>query len=103
MEIKIEAERYNPLLRRREVHFRVKFENKTPTRGEVREKLAGLMNAELDRIVVQYIKTEFGKREAKCYAKIYESAEDLKKIEDEYVLVRNFPELKKKEEKAQAS
>uniref|UniRef100_A0A7J2TIQ5 Small ribosomal subunit protein eS24 n=1 Tax=Archaeoglobus fulgidus TaxID=2234 RepID=A0A7J2TIQ5_ARCFL len=95
MEVKIEAERYNPLLRRKEVYFRIKFDGKTPTRKEVREKLAGIMGAELERVVVQYIKTEFGKREAKCYAKIYDSAEDLKKVEPKYILMRNFPELKK--------
>lgn len=100
MEIRIESERYNPLLKRKEVYFRIKFNGKTPSRKEIREKIAGLLNAEPERFVVQYIKTEFGKKEAKCYAKIYDTAEDLKRIEEDYVLIRNFPELKK-EEKAE--
>lgn len=98
MEVRVESEKYNPLLKRREVHLRVKFSEKTPTRKEIREKVAGLFSVELERVVVDYIKTEFGKREAKCYTKIYDSAEDLKRIEDEHILVRNFPELKKEKE-----
>ena len=86
----IESERYNPLLKRREVYCRLSFEGKTPSRKEVREKIAGLMNAELNRVVVDYIKTEFGKTEAKCYVKIYDTVEDLKEIEEEHIIARNF-------------
>lgn len=94
MEIRVESERYNPLLKRREVHLRVRFNGKTPSRAEIREKVAGLMNAELKRVVLDYVKTEFGKREAKVYAKIYDNEEALKAIEDRHILERNFPELK---------
>lgn len=102
MEVRVESEKYNPLLKRKEVHIKVKFEEKTPTRKDLREKIAGLFSVGLERIVVDYIKTEFGKREAKCYVKIYDSAEDLKRLEEEHILIRNFPELKKKEEQKTA-
>ncbi len=99
MEVVVEKERYNPLLKRREVHARVVFwGERYPTRQAVREKFAGLFNAELDRIVVHYIKPEFGKQEAKCYVKIYDTPEDLKAIEEEHIIRRNFGE----EEKAEA-
>jgi len=92
MEIVVESERYNPLLKRRELHLRIIYwgEGATPTRKAVREKIAGMFNAELDRIIVQYIKPEFGKQEAKCYAKIYDTPEDLRSIEEEYIIRRNF-------------
>lgn len=99
MEVRVEAERYNPLLKRRELHVKVSFNGKTPSRAEIREKIAGLMSAELNRVVIDYIKTEFGKREARVYAKVYDSPEDLMAIEEEHILERNFPELKKKENK----
>ncbi|MEM1578552.1 MAG: 30S ribosomal protein S24e [Archaeoglobaceae archaeon] len=95
MEIRVESERHDPLLKRKEVHFKISFEGKTPSRGEVREKIAALMGVELQRVVINYIKTEFGKREAKCYAKIYDSVEALKSTEEEHILMRNFPELRK--------
>ncbi len=92
MEVVVENERYNPLLKRREIHARILYwgEGPTPTRQAVREKFAGLFNAELERIVVDYIKPEFGKQEAKCYVKIYDTPEDLRDIEDEHIIRRNF-------------
>ncbi len=89
MEVYVEKERYNPLLKRKEVYCRLSFEGKTPSRSEVRAKIAGLMNAEPERAIVDYIKTEFGKTEARCYVKIYDTVEDLQKIEEEHIIERN--------------
>ncbi|MCS7130416.1 MAG: 30S ribosomal protein S24e [Archaeoglobaceae archaeon] len=100
MEIRVEAERYNPLLKRKEMHLRVSFNGKTPSRMEIREKIAGLMNSELSRVILDHIKTEFGKREARVYVKIYDSPEALKAIEEKHIIERNFPELKEKKEEA---
>jgi small subunit ribosomal protein S24e len=99
MEIVVEKERYNPLLKRKEIHARIVYwgEGATPSRKAVREKMAGLFNAELDRIIVDYIKPEFGKQEAKCYVKIYDTLEDLKAIEEEHIIRRNFEEEEKAE------
>lgn len=97
MEVYVESERYNPLLKRKEIHCRLIFEGKTPSRKEVREKIAGLMNAELDKIIIDYIKTEFGKTEAKCYVKIYDTVEDLKAIEEDHIIARNFAEAEEGE------
>ena len=91
MEIIVEKDRNNPLLRRREIYFRIRYDGITPSRRDVREKIAGLFNASLDRIVINWIKPEFGKCEAIGYAKIYESADDMKSIESEHIIRRNFP------------
>ncbi|WP_290725900.1 30S ribosomal protein S24e [Archaeoglobus sp.] len=101
MEVYVEKERYNPLLKRREVYCRLSFEGKTPSRSEVRAKIAGLMNAEPERAVVDYIKTEFGKTEARCYVKIYDTIEDLQKIEEEHIIERNKVEEQAAEEQAE--
>ena len=98
MEVYVEKERYNPLLKRKEVYCRLSFEGKTPSRSEVRAKIAGLLNAELERTVVDYIKTEFGKTEARCYVKIYDTVEDLQKIEEEHIIERNKVEEQAEEQ-----
>ncbi len=98
MEVLVESDRYNPLLKRREVYCRLIFDGKTPSRQEVREKIAGLLNAELDRIVIDYIKTEFGKTEARCYVKIYDTPEDLAAIEEDHIIARNFGKKEEGEE-----
>ncbi len=99
MEVLIERKKDNPLLKRKEVYFRVKYEDTkiTPSRKDVREKISGLLNAELNRLVVRWMKPEFGKMEAEGYALIYDSEEDMKAVEEDYVLRRNFGEEKEEE------
>ncbi len=90
MELRIEKERYNPLLKRKEVYFRVIFNGATPRRNDVREKLAAILNANLNTLVIDWMRTEFGKTEAIGYAKIYDTEEDMRSIEEEHILRRNF-------------
>ncbi len=100
MELLIEKQRDNPLLRRKEIYFRVRYGDSgfTPSRKDVREKLSGLLNATLDRLVIRWMKPEFGKTEARGYALIYDTPEDMRAIEEDYVLRRNFEEKKEGED-----
>jgi small subunit ribosomal protein S24e len=90
MEIVVEKEKKNPLLKRKEIYFRLRYEKATPSRRDVRKKLAGLFGANPDTVVIEYIKPEFGKGEAVCYARVYENVESLKSIEEDHILKRNF-------------
>jgi small subunit ribosomal protein S24e len=89
MEIQILKDKSNGLLNRRELDFIVKYEGSTPSRIDVRSKLAALLNAPLELLVVQRFATEYGMQEAKGYAKLYSDAQRMKEIENEYVLKRN--------------
>lgn len=90
MEVIVEKERHNPLLKRKEIHFRLEYDAQTPSRSDVRKKIAGLFSANVDNVVIEYIKPEFGKTEAKCYAKIYDTHEDLIAIEAKHIIRRNI-------------
>ena len=79
----------NVLLNRRELDFIVKYEGSTPSRNDIRNKLAAMLNAPLELLVVQRIKTEYGMQEGKGYAKLYENEDRMKEVELEYVLKRN--------------
>jgi small subunit ribosomal protein S24e len=89
MDIKILKDKKNSLLNRRELDFIVRYEGSTPSRNDVKNKLAAMLNAPLELLVIQRIKTEFGMQEGKGYAKLYESADRMKEVELEYVLKRN--------------
>lgn len=89
MDIRILKDKNNALLNRRELDFIVKYEGSTPSRNDVRNKLAAMLNAPLELVVVQRLKTEYGMQEGKGYAKIYENADRMKEVELEYVLKRN--------------
>jgi len=89
MDIRIIKDKKNLLLNRRELDFVVRYEGSTPSRNDIKNKLAAMLNAPLELLVIQRIKTEYGMQEAKGYAKLYEDADRLKEVELEYVLKRN--------------
>jgi small subunit ribosomal protein S24e len=89
MDIRILKDKGNVLLNRRELDFIVKYEGSTPSRNDIKNKLAAMLNAPLELLVVQRIKTEYGMQEAKGYAKLYEDVNRMKEVELEYVLKRN--------------
>src|SRR5512138_793249 len=101
MEIKVLEEKNNPLLQRREIQFSVTQNLGTPSRQEIKNKLAAYLNSKPELVIIERMKQEFGKRETKGYAKIYETPERLKSVETEHIIQRNEkkPEKKEGEEK----
>ena len=89
MEIKIVKDLDNKLLNRNELDFTVEYEGPTPSRADVRKKLAALLNKNLDLVLVQKMESEYGHQLVKGHAKVYQSADRMKQIEKEYVLKRN--------------
>lgn len=101
MDIKILKDKDNSLLNRRELDFVVKYEGSTPSRSDVRNKLAAMLNAPLELLIIQRIKTEYGMQESKGYAKLYADEARMKQVEQEYILKRNpVPGAEAEEEEA---
>jgi small subunit ribosomal protein S24e len=100
MEVKILSEKENPLLKRREVHFRVEHSQtgNTPPRLEVRKALATALKRDADLVFVKKIETKTGTRTAVGLANVYDSVEQAKLIEPKYIIKRNVPPEKPKEE-----
>jgi len=99
LEIKILEERANPLLHRREFRFEVAHATAaTPKRDEVRAELAKLVRAPKDRVIVERMHARFGTAVSRGDANVYETADALKKITREHILVRHG--LKEKATKA---
>lgn len=100
MEIEIVSESENPLLKRREVHFRVEHSQtgNTPTRLEVKKALADVLKLNSDLLFIKGLKTKTGTSTAVGVANIYESIEQAKFIEPEYIIKRNIPPEKPKEQ-----
>jgi len=97
MEIDFENRKENKILGREEIIFRVRYEGKTPSREKIREHLRNMLGKGF--VVVEYIKTLYGVPEARGYARVYESEEQAKKIEEEHIIERNFGKKKGKEAK----
>ncbi|ASI98353.1 30S ribosomal protein S24e [Thermococcus celer] len=98
MEIKVREMKENRLLGRKEIYFDVIHEGEaTPSRADVKGKLVAMLDLNPETVVIQYIRSYFGSRVSRGYAKAYESKERMLYIEPEYVLVRDGI-IKKEEE-----
>jgi len=100
MKIKIISKEINPLLKRTEIAFEVKHTEKegTPPRLEVRKELAAALKADLQLVYIKKIETKSGATTATGEANVYDSLEQAKLLEPEYIFVRNAPPEKPKKE-----
>ena len=105
MDIEISEKKQNPLLGRWEVRFTVQHTNeKTPSREQIREKLAGQLNSKKGHVVVDSMNSVYGKGTTKGYARVYDAPEHIAKNEPDYILKRNkLEELRPKKEKKEAT
>jgi small subunit ribosomal protein S24e len=89
LDIKIIEDKNNPLLNRREVVFKVSYDAATPSRKSIVDRIAATMNSKEGLVIVDNLRTEFGKRETIGYAKIYENAERARQVERVHITERN--------------
>ncbi len=90
MELEIRSKRDNPPLGRTEVEFTVTHDGEpTPSREALRDALAKALNSPKDTVVVDSLRSTFGKGQSAGYAKVYTSLELAKKYERPHILVRN--------------
>ncbi len=89
MEIDIIDESENPMLHRADVRFQVVHEDATPSRLSVRDSLAAMLNKDAEEVVIRTLDTKFGMRKTVGHAKVYESSDHARAVEQRYVLDRN--------------
>lgn len=99
MEVKVIAQKYNPLLKRKEVVFEVKHEKVrgTPPRLGIRTKLAEMLKMKLEQVYVRKVETKTGTMIALGKANAYDTVEQAMLIEPKYVIERNTPKEKAKD------
>lgn len=96
MEIQIIKDKKNPILKRREISFKVK-EKVTPPRIDVKGKLAALLNSKPELIVIERLDTVYGKQELIGIGYIYETEERLKQLAHQHLIARDAPKVKEGE------
>jgi small subunit ribosomal protein S24e len=89
MEINVISEEGNPMLHRSDVRFEVVHNEATPSRLSVRDSLAAKLNKDADEVVIHELDTKFGMRKTVGYAKVYETADAARDVEQTYMLERN--------------
>ena len=105
MDVKIVTAKDNPLLKRKEVAFRVEHgvQVKTPSRLEVKRAVANELKVGEELVFVERMRTLTGTGTAVGVANVYSGLEQAKRIEPNHIVKRNLPEPEKpKEEKTGA-
>lgn len=98
MKTKISSRRRNELLNRREIAFEILHERGgTPSRLEVREQLASMLGANIDCVFIKKMETKTGSGATIGEANIYDSVEQAKYTEPDYIISRNIPKEKSQE------
>ncbi|ELY47515.1 30S ribosomal protein S24e [Natronorubrum sulfidifaciens] len=89
MDVDIISETENPMLHRADVTFELTHEDATPSRLQVRDSLAAKLNKDADEVVIRKLDTKFGMRKTVGEAKVYDTADDAREVEQDHMLERN--------------
>lgn len=100
MKIEIVSEKENPLLKRKEMTFRIVYKGATPTFKDTRKELISKLKSNEKLTIVDSVRSEFGSTVATGYAKIYEDEKALD-VEPQNRLTKNFEGKKKKKASAE--
>lgn len=88
MEISITSDKQNELLSRRELEFTLNYTGATPSRKLVHAKLAAMVNAGKDQVVLDSMKSRFGITVMRGSARVYQNSKDLVNLERAYLMNR---------------
>lgn len=78
-------------LPRTEYVYHVKFDQSTPSRQELKEKVAKDTKSTTELTVVKKIENHYGEKEAKVTVFVYQNEEALQQIEFKHVLAKHNP------------
>ena len=99
MQVKIDSTKNNALLKRKEVGFTIVSgpKEKTPKRLDVKKAVAVEMQLGDDVVFIKRMHTKTGTRITVGVANVYQSVNQAKIVEPEYIRKRNSPPEKPKE------
>ncbi|XES76784.1 MAG: 30S ribosomal protein S24e [Candidatus Bathyarchaeia archaeon] len=99
MELEIVSKKENPLLKRKEVQFTiVHAQSKTPARLDVKRSIASQLQISEKLVFIKHMQSMTGTSKTVGEANAYDSEAQAKLIEPEYIIKRNSPPEKPKEE-----
>jgi small subunit ribosomal protein S24e len=102
-QLEITNESENVLLSRKQIRFKIFHRSMaTPSRAEVRKKLAAQLNVDADRVIIIRLISKYGHEYTEGLARVYETAEKAVQIEGAHIIKRHVVKAKK-EEKTEGS
>ncbi|MFQ5475039.1 MAG: 30S ribosomal protein S24e [Candidatus Nanoarchaeia archaeon] len=102
MELKIKKERETPLLSRKRVTAMISFKGATPARKELRAVVAKKLKADEKLTIIKHVYQRYGQNAAKVIAHVYSKEEDMKAVEQDYLLKKHVEKEAPAEKPAEA-
>lgn len=100
MKIEITQDKENALLNRRDILFGVTPEKEVYSRKVVKNKLVALLDTKPGLLILDRMNTQYGMQEVVGYARLYDTVQDLNRIEPAYMIARNATEGTEETEEA---
>ena len=94
MDFKIESDKRNELLSRREIQFTLKYDGATPSRMQIIGKLCALLNTKEALVVLDSLTSSFGRTTLTGSARVYDTEDGKKKTERPHLSMRGMPKPK---------
>lgn len=92
MEIKVNNEFYNPLLKRKEITLEIEHTGEgTPQRFDIRKRMASKLNAKIENVFVVSLDTSTGLQRSTCALQVYDDSRAASLTVPEHVATRNLP------------
>lgn len=101
MEIKVNNEFYNPLLRRKEISLEIEHTGEgTPQRFDIRKRVASKLGAKIENTFVVALQTSTGLERTNCSVQVYDDPRTASSTVPEHIAVRNMPPEERAKAKA---
>jgi ribosomal protein S24E len=96
MKLEILSEKENKPLARKEIEFRIEHVGgTTPSRADVLAKIVAQFDADTSRVVIRALNTRYGIGISEGSARIYDTAEQMERVELAHIVKRQQTEEKK--------
>jgi len=92
MAIEIVKDEENVLLNRRDIVF--KTEEIGMSRKSVKNMLVALLDTTPELLILDRMNSQYGKQDILGYARLYDTEQNLRRIEPDYMIARNAPAKK---------
>ncbi|KQC05404.1 MAG: 30S ribosomal protein S24 [Methanoculleus sp. SDB] len=88
MDFEFTSEERNALLNRTELSFTLTYEGATPSRAHILGKICALKNLDENLVVLDSLKSGFGKEEISSIVRIYDDEESMLRVEPAHLMKR---------------
>ena len=89
MDIEIVKDEENVLLNRRDIIF--KTEGTGMSRKSAKNTLVALLNTTPELLILDRMNSQYGTQDILGYARLYDTEQNLRRIEPDYMIARNAP------------